>query len=150
MTVDIRKTCDESSIDHDAVEELMAALRRPHTVFGSAADPDVFARCEMADWDAISAALKSALDQYDVSATDVLAMLRLAGEFMRHHEIYLDGYPWVCTQRDEEGFWVCYRIHTSLGYRHLVTWEDRFDDLLDSRGIDLEGFRLQFASAGPR
>ena len=161
MTVEIRNArsepcpvaCDPA--DHlrsnkAAVDELMQALRHPHTVFGSAAEPDVGARCEMADWDAICAALKSALDHYGTSATDVLAMLRLAGEFLRHHEIRLDGYPWVCVQRDEEGFWVCYRIHTSLSHRHLVTWEDRFDDLLDSRGLDLDGFRLQFASVGPR
>ena len=161
MTVEIRKTRNEptpvtgnpddpSRSGDAAFDELMQALRRPHIVLGHAAEPDVAARCEMADWEAISVALRIALDHYGIPAIDVLAMLRLAGEFMRHHEICLDGYPWVCTQRDEEGFWVCYRIHTSLNCRHLVTWEDRFDDLLDSRGIELEGFRLQFASAGPR
>jgi hypothetical protein len=161
MTVEIRKTRSEPFTEtcepadaaraHDGTfDGLMRVLRHPHHVFGAAAEPDVVARCELEDWEAIGAVLKKALDQHGASATDAMEMLRLAGEFLRHQDIRLDGSPWLCTHRDDEGFWICYRVHTSLSHRHLVTWEERLDDLLDSRGIDIHCFRLQFASAGPR
>lgn len=161
MTVEIdsaqTESASQTSLDlvgpvsgSDPFAELMRALRLPHLVFGTAVSPDIAAQCEMADWEQIGATLKETLERQTITSADVTAVLRLAGEFFRNHGIRLDGSPWLCTVRDDEGPWVRYDLHTSLSPRHLHVWEERLADVLESRGLELDGFRLRLDSAGPR
>ena len=60
-------------------EALVHALQHPHLVFGDAADPDLVARCELADWEGSAAALKRVLQRSGLTAANALQLLRLAG-----------------------------------------------------------------------
>lgn len=134
----------------DEFDLLVQALRYPQVVFGDSAEPDLIARCEMADWQASAASLRQVLRQHGVPPAEALAMLRLAGEFLQLHRIRLQGSPWLCTFETDEGAWIRYDIHTSLDPAHVSTWDDRFDDVLMKRRLDRDRFYLRLLSSGPR
>ncbi|MDH0863962.1 hypothetical protein [Mitsuaria sp. GD03876] len=131
-------------------ERLAEALRRPQVLFKEMADPCLVARCEMADWEATTASLRRILDRYDVAPDLVMAKLHLAAEFMKHHDIPLEGSPWLCTYHDESDIWARYDIHTALSGPDISVWQDRFDDVLASRDLRIECFQIWLLDRGPR
>ena len=131
-------------------EALVDALQHPHLVFGDAADPDLVARCELADWEGSAAALKRVLQRSGLTAANALQLLRLAGDFTRLHHIRLDGAPWFCTFEMDDDCWVRYDVHTCLDYDHASIWDSRYDDLLTKHKLDRERFYLRFLDSGPR
>ena len=134
----------------DSFESLIHALRHPRALFADMADPELLTRCEMADWDAIAATIKQILDRYGVAPALVMEKLRLAAEFMRHHDIPLEGAPWLCTHHDECDVWARFDIHTALIGPDISVWQDRFDDVLANRDVRVECFQIWLLSRGPR
>lgn len=134
----------------DSFESLIHALRHPRALFADMADPELLTRCEMADWDAIAATIKQVLDRYGVAPALVMEKLRLAAEFMRHHDIPLEGAPWLCTHHDECDVWARFDIHTALIGPDISVWQDRFDDVLANRDVRVECFQIWLLSRGPR
>lgn len=133
----------------DSFESLIHALRHPRALFADMADPELLTRCEMADWDAIAATIKQVLDRYGVAPALVMEKLRLAAEFMRHHDIPLEGAPWLCTHHDECDVWARFDIHTALIGPDISVWQDRFDDVLANRDVRVECFQIWLLSRGP-
>jgi len=140
---------DNNSHSDTMFERLLEALRNPHLVFGSAADPDLVARCELADWEASGASLKVVLERSGLSAERGLKALQLAGELTRQHRIRLEGSPWFCVFEMDDELWARYDIHTSLSHANAAIWDDRFDDILRKNGLDRERFYLRFLAGGP-
>jgi hypothetical protein len=141
--------CQTDPAAADSFEHLIHALRHPQALFDDMADPQLFTRCEMADWDATTAAMRQILDRYGVTPAQVLAKLRLAAEFMRHHEIPLEGSPWLCTHHDECDIWARFDIHTALIGPDIAVWQDRFDDVVANRDLRVECFQIWLLSRGP-
>ena len=137
-----------SMAEEASLDELIGALRNPSVVFGDAATPGMRATCEMADWAASAAALKRILAVHGTPPADMLAALRLAGEFARKHGLRLYGSPWFCTF-DVDGMWARYDIHTTLEWQEAISWDDRFMDVLVAQRMDRGSFHLQFSGRGP-
>ncbi len=149
-TTSATPSCPGAATAEDAgFQSLVQALRFPAIVFGDAVASTITAVCDLADWDATSAALKRILRARAKPATELLAMLRLAGEFSRQHGIRLQGSPWLCTfEEDDE--WIRYVLHTSLDFDEADTWDSRFEDVLTSHGFLRDCLFVQFSTCGPR
>ncbi|WP_148661705.1 hypothetical protein [Roseateles chitosanitabidus] len=137
-------------LDAASFEELLLNLQHPHLAFGDAADADLVARCEMADWQACAEAMRRVLRRSGLSAEHALKLLKLAGDFTRLHHIRLQGAPWLCTFEMDDDFWIRYDVHTCLDYDHVTIWDNRFDDLLTKHQLNRERFFLRFLDGGPR